>query len=293
MIEMLADPLIHIIRNSLDHGIETPATRKEAGKSESGEIIMRAYPESDRVMIEIIDNGKGIDSQMVVNKVLEKGLIDPDKLDDMSENEKLNLIMLPGLSTVEAISEYSGRGVGMDVVKKSIEGFGGEIHLESVVGKGTKLVMSIPVSLAVTTLLHVSMNEMHYGFPMDSVSETVKISKESITILNNEYYIYLRGEIIPLVVIGEMMDMSALDSESISLVVLDVKGSQMAVVVNDLLGQLSVVQKPMQGLLSDHSLIGGTALLGNGQIMMIIDPVSLWEVSDALGTSEVLEEIVA
>ena len=293
MIEMLADPLIHIIRNSLDHGIETPEDRKESGKSESGEIIMRAYPESDRVMIEIIDNGKGIDSQMVVNKVLEKGLIDPAKLDDMSENEKLNLIMLPGLSTVETISEYSGRGVGMDVVKKSIEGFGGEIHLESEVGKGTKLVMSIPVSLAVTTLLHVSMNDMHYGIPMDSVSETVKISKESITVLNNEYYIYLRGEIIPLVVIGEMMDMSALDVESISLVVLEVKGNQMAVVVNDLLGQLSVVQKPMQGLLSDHSLIGGTALLGNGQIMMIIDPVSLWEVSDALGTSEVLEEIVA
>ncbi len=293
MIEMLADPLIHIIRNSLDHGIETPNDRKESGKSESGEITMRAYPESDRVMIEILDDGKGIDSQMVVNKVLEKGLIDPAKLDDMSENEKLNLIMLPGLSTVETISEYSGRGVGMDVVKKSIEGFGGEIHLESEVGKGTKLVMSIPVSLAVTTLLHVSMNEMHYGIPMDSVSETVKISKESITVLNNEYYIYLRGEIIPLVVIGEMMDMTALDSESISLVVLDVKGSQMAVVVNDLLGQLSVVQKPMQGLLSDHSLIGGTALLGNGQIMMIIDPVSLWEVSDALGTSEVLEELVA
>lgn len=293
MIEMLADPLIHIIRNSLDHGIETPETRKESGKPESGEIIMRAYPESDRVMIEILDDGKGIDSQMVVNKVLEKGLIDPAKLDEMSENEKLNLIMLPGLSTVEAISEYSGRGVGMDVVKKSIEGFGGEIHLESVVGKGTKLVMSIPVSLAVTTLLHVSMNDMHYGIPMDSVSETVKISKESITILNNEYYIYLRGEIIPLVVIGEMMDMSALDVESISLVVLEVKGTQMAVVVNDLLGQLSVVQKPLQGLLSDHSLIGGTALLGNGQIMMIIDPVSLWEVSDSLGTSEVLEELMA
>jgi two-component system chemotaxis sensor kinase CheA len=293
MIEMLADPLIHIIRNSLDHGIESPEDRKKAGKPESGEIVMRAYPESDRVMIEIIDNGKGIDSQMVVNKVLEKGLIDPAKLDDMSDNEKLNLIMLPGLSTAETISEYSGRGVGMDVVKKSIESFGGDINLESEVGKGTKIVMSIPVSLAVTTLLHVSMNDMHYGFPMDSVSETVKISKESITILNNEYYIYLRGEIIPLVVIGEMMDMSALDNESISLVVLEVKGSQMAVVVNDLLGQLSVVQKPMQGLLSNHSLIGGTALLGNGQIMMIIDPVSLWEVSDSLESSKTLEAIVA
>ncbi len=293
MIEMLADPLIHIIRNSLDHGIELPQERRESGKSETGQITMKAYPQSDRVMIEIIDDGKGIDSQMVINKVLEKGLIDPSKLDSMSDSEKLSLIMLPGLSTVDSISEYSGRGVGMDVVKKSIDSFGGTITLHSEVGKGTKIVMSIPVSLAVTTLLHVCMNGMHYGFPMDSVSETVKISKESITVLNNEYYVYLRGEIIPLVVVGDMVDKSLLDSQSISVVVLEVKDNQMAVVVNDLLGQLNVVQKPLQGLLSDHSLIGGTALLGNGQIMMIIDPVSLLEVSDSVGSCEILEEIVA
>ncbi len=292
MIEMLADPLIHIVRNSLDHGIESPEVRKERGKSESGEIIMNAYPQSDQVIIEIIDNGNGIDAQRVVNKVLENNLIDLEKLDAMSDHEKLNLIMLPGLSTTDEISEYSGRGVGMDVVRKSIESFGGTILLESEMGKGTKIIMSIPVSLAVTTLLHVSMNGMNYGFPMENVNETVKVSKDSVTKLNNEYYVYIRGVIIPLIAIGDMIDMDSLDMESISLVVLDVRGHQIAIVVNELLGQLDVVQKPMKGLLANHPMIGGTALLGNGSIIMIIDPSSLWEVSDSINSNFILESVM-
>ena len=293
MIEMLADPLIHIVRNSLDHGIESPNIRKERGKPESGEIIMTAYPHSDQVVIEIVDDGNGIDAQQVVNKVLENNLIDLDKLDSMSEQEKLNLIMLPGLSTADEISEYSGRGVGMDVVRKSIESFGGTINLESELGKGTKIVMSIPVSLAVTTLLHVSMSGMNYGFPMENVSETVKISRDSVTKLNNVYYVYIRGEIIPLIAIGEMIDVDSLDAESISLVVLDIRGNQIAVVVNKLLGQLDVVQKPMKGLLANHSMIGGTALLGNGAIIMIIDPGSLWEVSDSINSNRAIEGAIS
>ncbi len=292
MIEMLADPLIHIVRNSLDHGIESPNVRKERGKLESGEIIMNAYPQSDQVIIEIIDDGNGIDAQRVVNKVLENNLIDVEKLDTMNDQEKLNLIMLPGLSTTDEISEYSGRGVGMDVVRKSIESFGGTILLESEMGKGTKIIMSIPVSLAVTTLLHVSMNGMNYGFPMENVNETVKVSKDSVTKLNNEYYVYIRGVIIPLIAIGDMIDIDSLDMESISLVVLNIRGNQIAVVVNDLLGQLDVVQKPMKGLLSNHPMIGGTALLGNGSIIMIIDPTSLWEVSDSINSNLILENVM-
>ncbi len=292
MIEMLADPLIHIVRNSLDHGIESPEVRRERGKPESGEIIMNAYPQSDQVIIEIIDNGNGIDAKRVINKVLENNLIDLEKLDAMSDQEKLNLIMLPGLSTTDEISEYSGRGVGMDVVRKSIESFGGTILLESEMGKGTKIIMSIPVSLAVTTLLHVSMNGMNYGFPMENVNETVKVSKDSVTKLNNEYYVYIRGAIIPLIAIGDMINIDSLDMESISLVVLDVRGNQIAIVVNELLGQLDVVQKPMKGLLANHPMIGGTALLGNGSIIMIIDPASLWEVSDSINSNLILENVM-
>ncbi len=282
MIEMLADPLIHIIRNSLDHGIEIPSVRREAGKDENGEILMRAYPQSDKVIIEIQDDGKGIDAQRVINKVLEKNLMEVEKIEQLSESEKLNLIFLPGLSTVEEISEYSGRGVGMDVVKKSIESFGGSVSLSSELGKGTKLTMAIPVSLAVTTLLHISMNSLHYGFPMDSVNETVKIEKDEITYLNNEPFVYIRGQVIPLIMIKEILNLEKLKNAPLSIVVLNVKENLIAIVVNELLGQLDVVQKPLEGMLKHHPLISGTALLGNGQIIMIFDPIGILEFSEEI-----------
>lgn len=282
MIEMLADPLIHIIRNSLDHGIELPDVRKESGKSDTGTILMRAYPQSDKVIIEIQDDGKGIDNQKVINKVLEKGLMGIEKIEQLNEDERLNLIFLPGLSTVEQISEYSGRGVGMDVVKKSIESFGGNVYLKSDIGKGTKLTMSIPVSLAVSTLLHVLMDNIHYGFPMDSVNETVKIDSKEITYLNNEPFVYIRGQVIPLIMIKEMLNINELKKEPLSIVVLNIKENTIAVVVNELLGQLDVVQKPLEGILATHPLISGTALLGNGQIIMIFDPVGILELSDEI-----------
>ncbi|NWF65938.1 MAG: chemotaxis protein CheA [Campylobacterales bacterium] len=280
MIEMLADPLIHIVRNSLDHGIESPSERVKSGKDEAGTIMMKAYPQSDKVIIEIQDDGKGINSEVVVNKVIEKGLMDISKIEQLNDEEKLNLIFLPGLSTAESISEYSGRGVGMDVVKKSIENFGGDVTLQSQVGKGTKIIMSIPVSLAVTTLLHISMNGLHYGFPMDSVSETVKIDHKDITYLNNEPFVYIRGEVIPLIMIKEMLNVEAITKQQLSIVVLNVKDNLIAVVVNELLGQLDVVQKPLEGLLSDHPIVSGTALLGNGQIIMVLDPIGVLEMDD-------------
>jgi len=280
MIEMLADPLIHIVRNSLDHGVEEPQVRKESGKSETGLILMKAYPQSDKVIIEIHDDGKGIDSQRVINKVLEKNLMDIDRIEQLTEDEKLNLIFLPGLSTVDEISEFSGRGVGMDVVKKSIESFGGDVYLKSQPGRGTQLVMSIPVSLAVSTLLHVSMDGLHYGFPMDSVNETVKIDVNEITYLNNEPFVYIRGQVIPLIMIKDMLQTKDITNEPLSIVVLDVKDNTIAIVVNELLGQLDVVQKPLEGMLSTHPLLSGTALLGNGQIIMIFDPVGILELSD-------------
>ncbi len=282
MIEMLADPLIHIVRNSLDHGVESPETRKDTGKDETGHILMKAYPQSDKVIIEIHDDGKGIDSKVVTNKVLEKNLMDIEKIEQLSDNEKLNLIFLPGLSTVEEISEFSGRGVGMDVVKRSIEGFGGDVSLISEMGKGTKLTMAIPVSLAVTTLLHVSLNSIHYGFPMDSVSETDKIEKDEITYLNNEPFVYIRGEVIPLIMINEILNIDNLKNEPLSIVVLNVKDNLIAIVVNELLGQLDVVQKPLDGMLANHPLISGTALLGNGQIIMVLDPIGILELSEEI-----------
>ena len=282
MIEMLADPMIHIMRNSLDHGIEMPENRIQKGKEESGSVTLRAYAESDRIVIEIIDDGAGINTERVAHKVLEKGLMTIEEIDALSEDERSELVLLPGLSTAESITEFSGRGVGMDVVKKSIESFGGTIGIKTKANQGTVITLAIPVSLAVTSLLHIQMNNIHYGIPMDSVSETVKIEKSEIEYLNNEPFIYLRGEVIPLLFIKSMLDDSNIDTKPLSIVVLNIKNNLLAVVVNNFLGQLDVVQKPLVGMMAGHPLFSGTALLGNGQIIMAMDPLGLLGISQKL-----------
>jgi len=282
MIEMLADPMIHIMRNSLDHGIESPDIRMQKGKNPEGLITLNAYAQSDKILIEIKDDGAGINIDRVIQKVLEKSLLTLDQIDAMGDDEKASLVMLPGLSTAETISEYSGRGVGMDVVKKSIESFGGTIRIKTVANRGTTIILSIPVSLAVTSLLHVTMSGVHYGFPMDSVSETVKIDHENIEYLHNEPFIYIRGEVIPLLFIKSMLDETALAGKALPIVVLNIKGNRLAVAVNELLGQLDVVQKPLEGIMEHHPIFSGTALLGNGQIIMAIDPLGVLRISHLL-----------
>ena len=282
MIEMLADPMIHIMRNSLDHGIETPDVREQKGKAASGTVQLRAFAQSDRIVIEIKDDGAGINVERVANKVLEKGLMTHEQIDALSEDEMAELVLLPGLSTVEEISEYSGRGVGMDVVKKSIEGFGGSIKIKTKANQGTTITLAIPVSLAVTSLLHIQMNDIHYGIPMDSVSETVKLEKDEIEYLHNEPFVYIRGEVIPLLFIKSMLNEEAMQNEPLSIVVLNIKDNLLAVVVNKFLGQLDVVQKPLVGIMENHPLFSGTALLGNGQIIMAMDPLGLLGISQKL-----------
>ena len=282
MIEMLADPMIHIMRNSLDHGIETPEVREQKGKDATGTVSLKAFAQSDRIIIEIVDDGAGINIKKLASKVMEKGLMTYEQIDALSEKEMAELVLLPGLSTVDQISEYSGRGVGMDVVKKSIEGFGGTINIKTAANKGTTITLAIPASLAVTSLLHVQMNSIHYGIPMDSVSETVKLEKDQIEYLHNEPFIYLRGEVIPLLFIKSMLSEEALKNEPLSIVVLNIKDNLLAVVVNKLLGQLDVVQKPLVGIMEHHPIFSGTALLGNGQIIMAIDPLGLLGISQKL-----------
>ncbi|HEX5709805.1 MAG TPA: chemotaxis protein CheA [Sulfuricurvum sp.] len=282
MIEMLADPMIHIMRNSLDHGIELPDIRVQKGKNPEGKITLNAYAQSDKIVVEIRDDGAGINVDRVIQKVLEKELLTLDQIDAMNDDEKAALVMLPGLSTAESITEYSGRGVGMDVVRKSIEAFGGNIRIKTVPNQGTTIYLTIPMSLAVTSLLHVTLSGVHYGFPMDSVSETVKIDRSSIEYLQNEPFVYLRGEVIPLLFAKGMLDEKALENKTLPVVVLNIKGNLLAVVVNDLLGQLEVVQKPLEGIMENHPIFSGTALLGNGQIIMAIDPMGLLQISHTL-----------
>lgn len=289
IIEMLADPMIHIMRNSLDHGIELPDVRIAKGKNPEGNVNLKAYAQSDKIIVEIKDDGAGINVERVIQKVIEKGLMSMDQIDALDDNGRAELVLLAGLSTAESITEFSGRGVGMDVVKKSIESFGGSISIRTEANVGTTITLAIPVSLAVTSLLHVEMSGVHYGFPMDSVQETVKIEKSEIEALHNEPFIYLRGEVIPLLFINSMLDLEEIKNKELSIVVLNIKGNLLAVVVNQLLGQLDVVQKPLLGMLQGHPIFSGTALLGNGQIIMMIDPVGLLGISSQLQVP--LEEV--
>ena len=282
MIEMLADPMIHIMRNSLDHGIEMPDVREKKGKQSNGLVKLSAFAQSDKIIIQIIDDGAGINVQRVADKVLEKGLMASEEIDKLSEDEMAELVLLPGLSTAESITEFSGRGVGMDVVKKSIENFGGTIGIKTKANIGTTITLSIPVSLAVTSLLHILMDNIHYGIPMESVSETVKISSDEIEYLHNEPFIYIRGEVIPLLFIDSMLDKTDMKDHPLSIVVLNIKDNMLAVVVNEFLGQLDVVQKPLVGIMEAHPLFSGTALLGNGQIIISIDPLGLLGISASL-----------
>jgi len=282
MIEMLADPMIHIMRNSLDHGIEMPDVREQKGKNPVGLVTLNAYAQSDRIIIEIVDDGAGINVERVASKVLEKGLMSPEQIDSLNEKEMAELVLLPGLSTAETITEFSGRGVGMDVVKKSIESFGGSIGITTKANEGTVITLAIPMSLAVTSLLHIEMNSIHYGIPMDSVSETVKIEHSEIEYLHNEPFVYIRGDVIPLLFIKSMLNEDEMKEKPLSIVVLNIKDNLLAVVVNDFLGQLDVVQKPLVGIMEGHPLFSGTALLGNGQIIMAMDPLGLLGISQKL-----------
>lgn len=272
VIEKLADPMIHLIRNSIDHGIEPPEERIKKGKPEEGTIKISARNEGDRVYITIEDDGRGIDENKVIQKALEKRLINPDLIDKMSKEEKLKLIFLPGLSTKDEITDLSGRGVGMDAVKSTIEELGGKIYIESEIDKGTKITIELPLSVALTTVFHIKMGDTNYAIPMDYVIETEKIKKDEIKILYHKPFVKIRGELIPLLIEDNLLK-SDLDKE-INLLI--IKGEyKFALVLDELIGQLDVVQKPLEGILKHHPFITGTSLLGNGEVLFIIDPRKL------------------
>ena len=278
MIEKLADPLVHIIRNSLDHGLENTEERLEKGKSEVGALTISAKSEGDRVFIEISDDGRGIDLEKVIQKALEKRLVDPDKLDNMSESEKLGLIFLPGLSTKEEITELSGRGVGTDAVKTTVMELGGKIEIKSKKDKGTTITLELPVSVALTNLFQVKMADENYAIAMDSVVETDKILKEDIQTANHNPFIRLRESIIPLVLNETLLKRGEFREEE-NIIIVKLTDTQIALVVDKLEGQIDVVQKPLPNILKNHPYINGSSLLGNGEPLFIIRPDSLFKVA--------------
>lgn len=281
MIEALADPLVHIVRNSMDHGLELPEERTNAGKPETGTLRIRASQNADHVVIVIEDDGRGIDPQKIKAKVAGKGLVEQTALDAMSDQELVNLVFLPGFSTAEQISDLSGRGVGMDVVRSGIEKVGGQLRLTSQVGKGTQLSLTLPLSMAVTQVMVIESGGQRFGIPMDQVMETVRLPKDSIHTIKHQPTAQLRGRTIPLKSLNQMLAVSEEqvlnEDDEYALMVLRSRGELVGLIIDDFHGSIDIILKPMVGILGELSGYSGTAVMGDGSILMILNPTELFE----------------
>jgi two-component system chemotaxis sensor kinase CheA len=279
IIEALAEPLIHILRNSLDHGIETPEVRRAAGKPAEGRLVIRASQDSGRVLIDIIDDGKGIDPAVIKRKAYEKGLIDESLLERISDQDAINLVFVAGFSTSDVVSDLSGRGVGMDVVRNAVERVNGSVKLTSVPGKGTTLRLSLPLSMAVTNVMVIESNKQIFGVPMEIVIETVRVPRADIRSIKNRQTIVLRNRILPLRSLNEMLAADSPqvsnDQDEMATLVVQIHGESMGIVVDDFREVVDIILKPMGGILGGMPGYSGSALLGDGSVLMVLNPKEL------------------
>ncbi|MBG6082867.1 two-component system chemotaxis sensor kinase CheA [Rubrivivax gelatinosus] len=279
VIESLADPLIHILRNSLDHGIEMPQARRAAGKPAAGTIRIRAHQESDRVVIEIGDDGAGVDAARVRAKAVERGLIPADRAATLSDQDAVQLIFLPGFSTAEQISDLSGRGVGMDVVRTAIERINGSVELSSVQGRGTTLRLSLPLSMAITNVMVIESAGRRFGVPMDLIVETVRVHGDDIHCFKQARTTVLRGRIVPLRALNDLL---ALETEpqknadgELAVLVVRVGNESVGLIVDQFHGASDIILKPLEGVLAGLTGFAGTALMGDGGVLMVLNPKEL------------------
>ena len=277
IVEEIGDPLVHIIRNSCDHGIESPEERIAKGKPEMGTIALKAYNEGNQIVIQIDDDGKGLDPEMLKNKSLEKGIITEKEADSMSDKEAYALIFKPGFSTAAAVTNVSGRGVGMDVVKTNIEKLNGIIDIDSEVGKGTSIKLKIPLTLAIIQALLVGVQEEHYAIPLASVLETVRISKDEIYTVEGKNVMRLRDDVLSLVHIGDIFEVERIldASEHAYVVVLGLGTSKLGLIVDTLVGQEEIVIKSLGDYLKGIEGIAGATIRGDGGVTLIVDVVAL------------------
>jgi len=277
IVEEIGDPLVHIIRNSCDHGVETPEERLAKGKPEEGTITLKAYNEGNQIVIQIDDDGKGLDPQMLKEKSLEKGVITEKEAENMSDKEAFTLIFRPGFSTAAAVTSVSGRGVGMDVVKTNIEKLNGMIDIDSEIDKGTSIKLKIPLTLAIIQALLVGVQEEHYAIPLASVLETVRISKDEIYTVEGRSVMRLRDDVLPLVHIGDIFEVERIldASEHAYVVVLGLGTSKLGLIVDILVGQEEIVIKSLGDYLKGIEGIAGATIRGDGGVTLIVDVVAL------------------
>ena len=281
IIEEIGDPLVHIIRNSCDHGIEDAKTRVAMGKPEYGTIELKAYNEGNSIVIEIVDDGKGLDADMLIQKSLEKGIITEREADGLSEKEAFGLIFKPGFSTAASVTNVSGRGVGMDVVKTNIEKLNGIIDIDSEKGKGTVIKLKIPLTLAIIQALLVGAQEEYFAIPLSSVLETVRVPAEEIYSIEGKDVLRLREEILPLVRLSDVFGIEEVfdGGENLYIVVIALAESKLGVIVDTLVGQEEIVIKSLGDYLQGIKGIAGATIRGDGRVTLIVDVGALMELA--------------
>ena len=291
IVEEIGDPLVHIIRNSCDHGIEIPKIRAEQGKSETGTIKLKAYNEGNQIVIQIDDDGKGLDVDMLKRKSLEKGLITEKEADNMSDKEAFALIFKPGFSTAAVVTNVSGRGVGMDVVKTNIEKVNGIIDIDSEIGIGTSMKLKIPLTLAIIQALLVGVQEEHYAIPLASVLETVRISKDEVYTVEGRSVMRLREDVLSLVHIGDIFEVERIldSSEYAYVVVLGLGASKLGLIVDTLVGQEEIVIKSLGEFLKGIDGIAGATIRGDGGVTLIVDVVAIMDMAKHVKASAIVD----
>ena len=280
IVEDLAEPLVHLVRNSIDHGIETPEQRLLAGKSEEAVLRISARNDNDRVEIVVEDDGAGIDPSKIKRMAYEKGLIGEETLAGISDQEALQLIFAPGFSTAEKVSDLSGRGVGMDVVRSMVTSVGGAVRVESQPGQSTQVLMSLPLSMAITRVMIFQLAEETYGVPVNQIRETVRASASRIHRIKNREALLLRGKLLPLLRMGQLLDCpnwECGDKEEEYVLVVNVDGIEAGLVVDHFSEDVDVILKPLEGVVSRLKQFSGSALLGDGRVLLVLNLKELLE----------------
>ncbi|HTS36852.1 MAG TPA: chemotaxis protein CheA [Candidatus Solibacter sp.] len=291
MVELIGDPLVHLVRNSLDHGIEGPDVREKAGKPRQGTIRLEARQEGDQIVISISDDGGGISPERIGKKAIEKRLVTAERLRLLSTREILDFIFLPGFSTAERTSDLSGRGVGMDVVRSNLKKLNGTVEIDSRVGEGTSVFLRLPLTLAILPVLLVQVADEIYALPLRSVVETAQVNFERVHLVEGSEVLCLRDETLPLIRLGRIFesDRNPLQNEAAGtrqtahkVVILGIAEKRVALLVDHLIGQESTVVKPLGSFLHQCSSLAGATISGDGRVRLVLDPAGLLAASQSV-----------
>ncbi len=277
VIDEIGDPLMHLLRNAADHGLESNEDRQKAGKDPVGSIYLDAYQDGNNVVIEVRDDGSGINADKIRKKAIAKGTITEEQALRMTDKDFIDILFQPGFSTSEKVSDVSGRGVGLDVVKTKIEALGGEIEAKTKVGEGSNFIIRLPLTLAIIQTLMVIIGNEKYALPLGNIQTVENIPRQDIKKIQEKEVIHLRGSVIPIVRLGEILDCGGSETKEDSLLVVIVKkGDRLAgMVVNELMGQQEIVIKSIGKYIKNHKIISGATILGNGDVALILDVNSL------------------